>query len=59
MYLLLFPLFAAILLDRIQKLRQSIKKDDREAIRAEWLHVGLIAVVMGILLLLYEVKTDY
>lgn len=59
MYLLLFPLFAAILLDRIQKLRQSIKKDDREAIRAEWLHVGLIVVVMGILLLLYEVKTDY
>lgn len=58
MYLLLFPLFAAILLDRIQKLRQSIKKDDREAIRAEWLHVGLIVVVMGILMALVEFKQD-
>lgn len=59
MYLLLFPLFAAIMLDRIQKLRLSIKKDDREAIRAEWLHVGLIVVVAAVLVLLIEVRTDY
>lgn len=56
MYLLLIPLVAAILFDRIQKLRQSIKKNDREAILFELFNVGLIVLVLGILVLLIETK---
>jgi|GEM_PF-2651755 len=58
MYLLLVPLFAAVLFDRIQKLRRSIKKEDREAVRADSLHVGLIVIVGGILLVLIEVRPE-
>lgn len=58
MYLLLAPLFAAVLLDRIQKLKRSIKKDDRDAVRSESLHVGLIIIVGVILLVLIEVRPE-
>lgn len=58
MYLLLVPLFAAVLFDRIQKLKRSIKKDDRDAVRSESFHVGLIIIVGVILLVLIEVRPE-
>lgn len=58
MYLLLFPLFGAVVYDRIRKLRQSIKKKRADEITANSLSLALIVIVAVVLVVLTESRQD-
>jgi hypothetical protein len=54
MYLLLFPLFGAVLYDRIRKLRLAVRRQRGDEIKTNSLLLGLIVLVGVILVLLIE-----